>query len=108
MIPACVCTKLKHCTVLRRALLLLTAVVLLFALGVERAEFVHDYTELGSGSVTVLLADAVHGDAQDNEPFMPRMRAPARFVPVTAPPVAVPVPAPLAVFAPDLRPPIAV
>lgn len=100
------CAILKRCTVLRRVLFLVTALVLLFALSAERAEFVHDYAELDTGLTSVLALDDGYNDAQDNEPFLPeeKVRCCRSTLPEGgADPIEVR--AVLALYSPELRPP---
>ena len=105
-IPASSCTALKHCTILRRLLFAVTAVLLLFALSVERADFVQDYADLDDGAVQVVVLEDGLGDMQDNDTYtLPTVPSCCRVFPAAEASSAVKPRAVLAIFGPDPRPP---
>lgn len=105
-LPASVCTTLKHCTILRRLLFAATAVLLLFALSVERADFVQDYADLDEGVAQVVVMDDGPGDIQDNDTYLFREDFPCRRAPLIAETGSNQFsPAVQAIYSPELRPP---
>ncbi len=100
------CTNLRHCTVLKRAIFAVAAVLLLFALTVERMDFALDFAEPNDGSKSVLVLNDGLDDIQDNEPFLPLVASPCcnGFV-MAAAAGFVKLPVVQAIYSPELRPP---
>jgi hypothetical protein len=83
-----------------------TAVLLLFALSVERADFVQDYADLDDGAVQVVVLEDGLGDMQDNDTYtLPTVPSCCRVFPAAEASSAVKPRAVLAIFGPDPRPP---
>jgi len=100
------CTNLRHCTVLKRAIFAVAAVLLLFALSVERMDLAQDFSGLNDGAESVLVLDDGLGDIQDNDSFLPLAPPPCcNGFAMAAAAAFVKPPAIQAIYSPELRPP---
>ncbi|MGD9788091.1 MAG: hypothetical protein AB7U30_09065 [Sulfuricellaceae bacterium] len=89
-----------------RLLFAAVAVLLLFALSVERADFVQDYADLDDGVAQVVVMDDGPGDIQDNDTYLFQDDCSCRRLPLTAATGTNQFsPAVQAIFSPEPRPP---